>query len=83
MLSIVLSLSYFLQFCQHHIVITNDNGVLSFSGPILCIALNTNGSVCYSGGVDATIQWWNLPPLMLDLFGSYGKIFVILIPYTL
>jgi len=41
------------------------------SGPILCIALNTNGSVCYSGGVDATIQWWNLPPLMLDLFGSY------------
>ena len=44
-----------------------------FSGPILCIALNTSGSVCYSGGLDATIQWWNLPPLMLDLFGSYGK----------
>ncbi|XP_065056919.1 striatin-like [Rhopilema esculentum] len=41
------------------------------SGPILCLALNTSGSVCYSGGVDATIQWWNLPPLMLDLFGSY------------
>ncbi|XP_057316600.1 striatin-3-like isoform X2 [Hydractinia symbiolongicarpus] len=41
------------------------------SGPVLCCVINSNGSVCYSGGMDSTIQCWNLPSLNIDLFGPY------------
>jgi len=41
------------------------------SGAVLCCVINSNGSVCYSGGMDSTIQCWNLPSLNIDLFGPY------------
>lgn len=40
-------------------------------GPVLCCVINSNGSVCYSGGLDSTIQCWNIPSLNIDLFGTY------------
>ncbi|XP_066923122.1 striatin-3-like isoform X1 [Clytia hemisphaerica] len=41
------------------------------SGPVLSCVINSNGSVCYSGGLDSTIQCWNIPSLNIDLFGPY------------
>jgi len=41
------------------------------TGPALCAIINSNGSMCYSGGQDATIQCWHLPSLNIELFGPY------------
>ncbi|NP_001296588.1 striatin-3-like [Hydra vulgaris] len=41
------------------------------SDGVLCCAINSNGTVCYSGGLDFKIQCWNLPSLNIDLFGPY------------
>ncbi|KAK7836033.1 hypothetical protein U0070_004124 [Myodes glareolus] len=30
-------------------------------GPVLSLAISSNGEQCFSGGIDATIQWWNMP----------------------
>jgi len=43
------------------------------SGPTLCVVINSNGSMCYSGGMDSSIQCWNLPSLNIDLFGPYDS----------
>ncbi|XP_004698574.1 striatin-3 isoform X2 [Echinops telfairi] len=40
-------------------------------GPVLSLALSSNGEQCFSGGVDATIQWWNMPSPNVDPYDTY------------
>ncbi|XP_070499649.1 striatin-3 [Chironomus tepperi] len=41
------------------------------NGPVLCLAMSTNGDQCYSGGVDGVINCWNLPNSNIDPYDSY------------
>lgn len=43
------------------------------SGPVLSLAISSNGEQCFSGGIDATIQWWNMPSPSVDPYDTYGK----------
>lgn len=43
------------------------------SGPVLSLAISSNGEQCFSGGIDATIQWWNMPSPNVDPYDTYGK----------
>ncbi|XP_004467988.2 striatin-3 isoform X4 [Dasypus novemcinctus] len=40
-------------------------------GPVLSLAISSNGEQCFSGGVDATIQWWNIPSPNVDPYDTY------------
>ncbi|KAM6311966.1 striatin-3 isoform 2-T2 [Aegotheles albertisi] len=40
-------------------------------GPILSLAISSNGEQCFSGGIDATIQWWNMPSPNVDPYDTY------------
>nr|XP_045010121.1 striatin-3 isoform X3 [Jaculus jaculus] len=40
-------------------------------GPVLSLAVSCNGEQCFSGGVDATIQWWNMPSPNVDPYDTY------------
>ncbi|OXB83911.1 UNVERIFIED_CONTAM: hypothetical protein H355_009395 [Colinus virginianus] len=42
-------------------------------GPVLSLAISSNGEQCFSGGIDATIQWWNMPSPNVDPYDTYGK----------
>ena len=53
--------------------------IILSSDAVLCCIINSNGTVCYSGGLDFKIQCWNLPSLNIDLFGPYGKLFFIFV----
>lgn len=44
------------------------------SGPVLSLAVTANGEQCFSGGIDSTIQWWNIPSSNIDPYDTYGKI---------
>ncbi|PIK52509.1 hypothetical protein BSL78_10607 [Apostichopus japonicus] len=35
-------------------------------GPVLCVAVDSSGEHCFSGGTDAAIRCWNLPDSNLD-----------------
>ncbi|XP_055684897.1 striatin isoform X2 [Lutzomyia longipalpis] len=41
------------------------------SGPVICLAMSTNGEQCYSGGLDSMINVWNLPNSNIDPYDSY------------
>ncbi|KAJ8046016.1 Striatin-3 [Holothuria leucospilota] len=41
-------------------------------GPVLCVAVDTSGEHCFSGGTDAAIRYWNLPDSNLDPYDSYN-----------
>uniref|UniRef100_A0A1B0CDM0 Uncharacterized protein n=2 Tax=Lutzomyia longipalpis TaxID=7200 RepID=A0A1B0CDM0_LUTLO len=41
------------------------------SGPVMCLAMSTNGEQCYSGGLDSMINVWNLPNSNIDPYDSY------------
>ncbi|XP_027425456.1 striatin-3 isoform X4 [Callorhinus ursinus] len=41
-------------------------------GPVLSLAISSNGEQCFSGGIDATIQWWNMPSPNVDPYDTYG-----------
>ncbi|XP_062863992.1 striatin-3 [Trichomycterus rosablanca] len=41
------------------------------SGPVLSLAVTTNGEQCFSGGLDSTIQWWNIPGSNVDPYDTY------------
>lgn len=41
------------------------------TGPVLCLAMSTNGEQCYSGGLDGLIHCWNLPNSNIDPYDSY------------
>lgn len=43
------------------------------SGPVLSLALTSNGEQCFSGGIDSTIQWWNIPSSNVDPYDTYGE----------
>ncbi|XP_071541651.1 striatin-3 isoform X4 [Panulirus ornatus] len=40
-------------------------------GPVLCLAINSDGEKCYSGGIDGTIRIWNVPSSNIDPYDSY------------
>lgn len=40
-------------------------------GPVLSLAISSNGEQCFSGGIDATIQWWNMPSPNVDPYDTY------------
>nr|XP_033806853.1 striatin-3 isoform X1 [Geotrypetes seraphini] len=40
-------------------------------GPVLCLAVSSNGEQCFSGGTDAAIQWWNIPSSNVDPYDTY------------
>uniref|UniRef100_A0A7N8XTW6 Striatin-3 n=1 Tax=Mastacembelus armatus TaxID=205130 RepID=A0A7N8XTW6_9TELE len=42
-----------------------------FSGPVLSLAMTSSGEQCFSGGIDATIQWWNIPSSNVDPYDTY------------
>ncbi|XP_034849722.1 striatin-3 isoform X3 [Mirounga angustirostris] len=42
-------------------------------GPVLSLAISSNGEQCFSGGIDATIQWWNMPSPNVDPYDTYGN----------
>lgn len=43
---------------------------------MLSLAISSNGEQCFSGGIDATIQWWNMPSPSVDPYDTYGKYLV-------
>ncbi|XP_066981595.1 striatin-3 isoform X5 [Macrobrachium rosenbergii] len=45
-------------------------------GPVLCLAINSDGEKCYSGGIDGTIRIWNIPSSNIDPYDSYEPIVV-------
>ncbi|KAM8920664.1 striatin-3 [Pelodytes ibericus] len=40
-------------------------------GPVLSLVVSGNGEHCYSGGLDATIQWWRMPSPNVDPYDTY------------
>uniref|UniRef100_A0A669DLB3 Striatin-3 n=1 Tax=Oreochromis niloticus TaxID=8128 RepID=A0A669DLB3_ORENI len=40
-------------------------------GPVLSLAMTSSGEQCFSGGLDATIQWWNIPSSNVDPYDTY------------
>ncbi|ELW63204.1 Striatin-3, partial [Tupaia chinensis] len=34
-------------------------------------SISSNGEQCFSGGIDATIQWWNMPSPNVDPYDTY------------
>lgn len=42
------------------------------SGPVLSLAMTSSGEQCFSGGIDSTIQWWNIPSSNVDPYDTYG-----------
>ncbi|BFZ11954.1 hypothetical protein BsWGS_14993 [Bradybaena similaris] len=40
-------------------------------GPVLCLAVSPTGEQCYSGGMDTTIQCWNIPKSDIDPYDSF------------
>uniref|UniRef100_A0A3B4G7T8 Striatin-3 n=1 Tax=Pundamilia nyererei TaxID=303518 RepID=A0A3B4G7T8_9CICH len=41
------------------------------NGPVLSLAMTSSGEQCFSGGLDATIQWWNIPSSNVDPYDTY------------
>ncbi|XP_039597165.1 LOW QUALITY PROTEIN: striatin-3 [Polypterus senegalus] len=40
-------------------------------GPVLSLAISSNGEQCFSGSIDSTIQWWNVPSSNVDPYDTY------------
>ncbi|KAG9336362.1 hypothetical protein JZ751_002709 [Albula glossodonta] len=45
--------------------------VLVTVGPVLSLAVSSSGEQCFSGGIDSTIQWWNIPSSNVDPYDTY------------
>ncbi|XP_077426147.1 striatin-like isoform X2 [Vanacampus margaritifer] len=43
------------------------------SGAVLCVTMSGSGEQCFSGGVDGTIQCWNLPGHNSDPYDPYER----------
>ncbi|XP_017792336.1 PREDICTED: striatin-3 isoform X2 [Habropoda laboriosa] len=43
----------------------------SHTGPVLCLAMCSTGTQCYSGGLDGMIHCWTLPSANIDPYDSY------------
>uniref|UniRef100_A0A8C7YUJ2 Striatin-3 n=1 Tax=Oryzias sinensis TaxID=183150 RepID=A0A8C7YUJ2_9TELE len=42
-------------------------------GPVLSLAMTSTGEQCFSGGIDSTIQWWNIPGSNVDPYDTYDS----------
>ncbi|XP_078313675.1 striatin-3-like isoform X4 [Crassostrea virginica] len=42
-------------------------------GPVLCLAVNSTGEQCFSGGHDSTIRCWNIPSSNIDPYDSFDQ----------
>uniref|UniRef100_A0A672QFB7 Striatin-3-like n=1 Tax=Sinocyclocheilus grahami TaxID=75366 RepID=A0A672QFB7_SINGR len=40
-------------------------------GPVLSLTVTSSGEHCFSGGIDSTIQWWNIPSSNVDPYDTY------------
>uniref|UniRef100_A0A8C9ZXW7 Striatin, calmodulin binding protein 3 n=1 Tax=Sander lucioperca TaxID=283035 RepID=A0A8C9ZXW7_SANLU len=40
-------------------------------GPVLSLTMTSSGEQCFSGGIDSTIQWWNIPSSNVDPYDTY------------
>ncbi|XP_043929751.1 striatin-3 isoform X2 [Protopterus annectens] len=40
-------------------------------GPVLSLVITSNGEHCFSGGIDSSIQWWNMPSPNVDPYDTY------------
>ncbi|XP_069586424.1 striatin-3 isoform X5 [Ranitomeya imitator] len=40
-------------------------------GPVLSLVVGSTGEHCYSGGIDSTIQWWNMLSPNVDPYDTY------------
>ncbi|KAK2826820.1 hypothetical protein Q5P01_021034 [Channa striata] len=40
-------------------------------GPVLSLAMTSSGEQCFSGGIDSSIQWWNIPSSNVDPYDTY------------
>uniref|UniRef100_A0A8C5HV26 Striatin N-terminal domain-containing protein n=1 Tax=Gouania willdenowi TaxID=441366 RepID=A0A8C5HV26_GOUWI len=40
-------------------------------GVVLSLAMTSSGEQCFSGGIDSTIQWWNIPNSNVDPYDTY------------
>uniref|UniRef100_A0AAY4A1X9 Striatin N-terminal domain-containing protein n=1 Tax=Denticeps clupeoides TaxID=299321 RepID=A0AAY4A1X9_9TELE len=40
-------------------------------GAVLSLAVSSSGEQCFSGGIDSTIQWWNIPSSNVDPYDTY------------
>uniref|UniRef100_A0A3Q0S0B1 Striatin-3 n=1 Tax=Amphilophus citrinellus TaxID=61819 RepID=A0A3Q0S0B1_AMPCI len=40
-------------------------------GPVLSLTMTSSGEQCFSGGLDSTIQWWNIPSSNVDPYDTY------------
>ncbi|XP_034947263.1 striatin-3 [Chelonus insularis] len=43
----------------------------SHTGPVLCLAICSTGSRCYSGGLDSMIHCWSVPSGNIDPYDTY------------
>lgn len=43
------------------------------TGPVLCLAMSATGEQCFSGGLDGSLQCWNIPGSNIDPYDSYGE----------
>lgn len=43
-------------------------------GPVLSLVMTSSGEQCFSGGLDSTIQWWNVPSSSVDPYDTYGNL---------
>merc|ERR1719347_95306 len=41
------------------------------TGPVLCLCVSSAGDFCFSGGVDATVRCWTIPPPSVDPYDTY------------
>ncbi|KAJ8248014.1 hypothetical protein GJAV_G00237180 [Gymnothorax javanicus] len=42
-------------------------------GAVLCVTMSSSGEQCFSGGVDGTIQSWNVPNPNIDPYDTYDS----------
>lgn len=47
--------------------------ILFPSGPVLCLEVDADGVMCYSGGLDASIRCWKVPSVAIDAYDTYGS----------
>ena len=62
-----MDVNFFVSFIRNFFLLSYN------SGPVLSLAISSNGEQCFSGGIDATIQWWNMPSPNVDPYDTYGK----------
>ena len=50
---------------------------------MLCVAMSTDGEVCYSAGCDTGIRMWQVPIELSDQYDTYGESTIVSLLLTL